>query len=153
MEDAQSSPDSQEDFAALEHRLRQELRGSSEHEGARIPPAAHAAIAANLRLRAAWVRRSRVWGGLFRRAAAAALLLGAGVALWWQLQPVSAPATLAVAKPNASADIVDAYLLALQLQQGQRPSLSQDVNGDGRVDNADAEVIARRAVALDPRKS
>jgi hypothetical protein len=46
-------------------------------------------------------------------------------------------------------DIIDAYRVARGLNADQ-PRF--DLNGDGRVDRADADVILGRIVALEPRK-
>ncbi len=44
-------------------------------------------------------------------------------------------------------EIVDAYLVAAAARRGDAP-LSWDVNGDGRVNAADAKQLAQRAVRL-----
>lgn len=46
-------------------------------------------------------------------------------------------------------DILDAFLLARQLQSGDNPRPSLDLNGDGVVDHRDAESIAAQAVKLE----
>jgi hypothetical protein len=46
-------------------------------------------------------------------------------------------------------DILDAFLLARQLQSGDNPGSSLDLNGDGVVDHRDAESIAAKAVKLE----
>ena len=49
---------------------------------------------------------------------------------------------------SGTIDILDAYELARSLRTG-RPGLKHwDFNSDGRVDHADVDVIARRAVAI-----
>jgi len=45
-------------------------------------------------------------------------------------------------------DILDAFMLAREIQSGQRPDLGRDVNGDGKVDQSDVERIALDAVKL-----
>ncbi len=52
-----------------------------------------------------------------------------------------------VAQPRPL-DIVDAYRLALRLDRNETPESRWDVNDDGRVDEADVAILARRAVAL-----
>ena len=46
------------------------------------------------------------------------------------------------------ADIVDAYLLERRIESGAKLDPSADYNGDGRVDRADVEALARRIVAV-----
>ena len=49
---------------------------------------------------------------------------------------------------SGTVDILDAYELARALRTG-RPGLKHwDFNRDGRVDHADVDVIARRAVSV-----
>ena len=47
-------------------------------------------------------------------------------------------------------DIVDAYLVARRLKSMQAPDPKWDFNGDGRIDGADVDFIATRAVRLGP---
>jgi hypothetical protein len=44
-------------------------------------------------------------------------------------------------------DILDAFQLARELRAGKKPAV--DLNGDGVVDERDADVIATRAVSLE----
>jgi hypothetical protein len=46
-------------------------------------------------------------------------------------------------------DILDAFALSRQLRDGKASSTGLDLNGDGVVDERDAEVIAARAVRLE----
>jgi hypothetical protein len=46
-------------------------------------------------------------------------------------------------------DILDAFLLARQLQSGDKPGPSLDLNGDGAADHRDVETIAAEAVKLE----
>jgi len=48
---------------------------------------------------------------------------------------------------NGSIDILDAYALARQIQQG-KPSNANDFNNDGRVDQFDIDQLANQAVRL-----
>ena len=77
-------------------------------------------------------------------AAAAALLLS--IASAWLLTE-SKPAIPGDVDRSGRVDIVDAYLLAMALRDGDRPD--HDVNRDGTVDNEDVEEIARRSVELE----
>lgn len=58
------------------------------------------------------------------------------------------PAALEAPSPTAAVDIVDAFRLARALRDGQRVAAGWDADGDGAVDGADVEALARRAVAL-----
>ncbi len=49
---------------------------------------------------------------------------------------------------DGSVDILDAFRLARLLEGGPVPPKSPDVNADGRVDRADVDAIAMRAVRL-----
>src|SRR6185436_7957498 len=77
------------------------------------------------------LRPKRSWRPL--AAVAAALLIAVGV--WFALRP-------------RKMDIVDAYSVALRLQNGQSVDATWDLNGDGKVDARDVDEIARRSVAL-----
>jgi len=77
------------------------------------------------------LRPKRSWRPL--AAAAAALLIAVGI--WFALRP-------------RKVDIVDAYSVALRLQNGQSVDATWDLNGDGKVDARDVDEIARRSVAL-----
>lgn len=46
-------------------------------------------------------------------------------------------------------DVLDAFQLACELRQGKAPSKTMDLNGDGKVDEADVRIIAKRAVSLE----
>jgi hypothetical protein len=81
----------------------------------------------------ALARPRRLW----RPVAAAALLL-IGLGLWFAGRPV-APHRL---------DIVDAYVVAARLKNGQTVDSKYDLTGDGRVDARDVDEIARRSVSI-----
>ncbi len=108
----------------MEEFLRERLR----------PPAIEVPEAVDRAVLAA-ARRVRRWRRLAPLGAiAAALLLGLGV--------------LALRRPPRPLDIVDAYRLALRLERGEPVEGTWDRNGDGRVDRADVEAIARAAVRV-----
>jgi Dockerin type I domain len=46
-------------------------------------------------------------------------------------------------------DVLDAFALARELQQGQTPRPQLDLNGDGVVDERDVQILAARAVSLE----
>ena len=85
------------------------------------------AIAVPASLRDRVLKRRRPWLGM---AAAAALV-------------IAVLATLLIPRERKP-DIVDAYLLALQIKEGK----GTDVNGDGAVDHRDVEYLASRAVSI-----
>lgn len=79
-------------------------------------------------------------------------------ARWWVPAAAAAAVLLAVAlrervpgdvDGSGRVDILDAYLLALRLERGAGANARLDVNGDGVVDRADVERIARMSVAVD----
>jgi hypothetical protein len=46
-------------------------------------------------------------------------------------------------------DMLDAFALARELQQGQTPRPQLDLNGDGVIDERDVQILATRAVSLE----
>lgn len=79
------------------------------------------------------LRPRRTWRPV--AAVAAALLVALGI--WWAVRPAS-----------RQVDIVDAYLVALRLRNGQAVESTWDLNADGKVDAQDVDEVARRSVAL-----
>lgn len=89
---------------------------------------------------AARVRRQLRRQNLQRWAIAASVLLVVGAALLWRgRNPVDTPVTL---------DIVDALLLARQLEAARSGDGRYDVNHDGRVDAGDVDGILLGTVAV-----
>jgi predicted anti-sigma-YlaC factor YlaD len=78
-------------------------------------------------------------------AVAACLLLALGLA--FLIGEESGPA--GDVDRSGSIDIVDSYLLALRLENGEELEDHWDLNGDGRVDMKDVQDLARRSVALE----
>lgn len=62
--------------------------------------------------------------------------------------PVPAPAALEAPQPTVAVDIVDAFRLARALRDGRQVASGWDTDGNGTVDAADVQAVARRAVAL-----
>lgn len=102
------------------------------------------------------IRRASRWIAV---AAAACLLIIFG---WWQIrqssQPVSSPSVVAGRLSadldgNGTVNILDAFFLARQLGQQVQARPEWDMNGDGAVDKADVQEIARQAVALKGKPS
>jgi hypothetical protein len=54
---------------------------------------------------------------------------------------------------DGQVDILDAFALARQLKQGERPQQQLDLNGDGVIDERDVSAIAAHAVSLDRRRN
>jgi len=84
-----------------------------------------------------------------RGMAAVTAIVAAGVLLWLTVHP------RAVVRPedlnaDGQVDMLDAFALARELQQGRTPRPQLDLNGDGVVDERDVEVLAARAVSLEP---
>jgi hypothetical protein len=50
---------------------------------------------------------------------------------------------------DQTVNILDAFELARAIKQGKAVPAGADMNGDGRVDAADVEIIARRSVSLE----
>ena len=70
------------------------------------------------------------------------------VALGPSAKGPATPAALEAPSSPAPVDIVDAFRLARALRDGQRVAAGWDADGDGAVDGADVEALARKAVAL-----
>jgi len=81
--------------------------------------------------------------------AAMAVIVAAGVLTWLTVHP------RAVVRPedlnaDGQVDMLDAFALARELQQGSTPRPQFDLNGDGVVDERDVQALAARAVSLEP---
>ena len=85
-------------------------------------------------------RERRSWKPLAASAAillaAAAILLAVGLGVLFRPERARRP------------NIVDAYRVALRLRAGEPVEARWDLNGDGKVDEADVLEIARRSVSL-----
>lgn len=95
------------------------------------------------------VPRAAVWRTWLPRIAA--VLCGAGlVGLWVSTRP---PRDAFDARSdldrNGRIDILDAFLLARQLQRQMSPGEAFDQNGDRQVDERDVQILISQAVALD----
>ena len=73
----------------------------------------------------------------------------AGITVASELTRLGIPRDRGVPVAERRVDILDAYRLALQLEAGAQPDAQWDKNGDGRVDTADVDWIARASVALE----
>jgi hypothetical protein len=135
-----------QELRELESALGAGLRRGLQPASAEPPARVDAAVAEMIRARSGEVRRqlaarrSRRWP--VWAAAAAAVCLAAGV---WT--------GLALRHGARGPDIVDAYLLSRRVESGARLDPSSDYNGDGRVDRADVEALARRVVSVSQEAS
>ncbi len=140
---------SDSELSELEERFGTSLQEELSPRSVEIPADVDRAMRRMIAGRAAEVRRTLAARRRFRptwvAAAAAALLAGAGV--WAALALRSRPARGDLDR-SGSVDIVDAYLLARRLESGEESAPEWDVNRDGRVDRADVDDLARRAVSL-----
>jgi hypothetical protein len=100
-------------------------------------------------------RRSR-WSTLGKVAATAAVILIAfSLDLTKQPEPttnrnpVPANAQAADIDLNGRVDILDAFTLARQIENTSHTETNWDMNGDGRVDHSDVDIVALAAVRLD----
>ena len=97
-------------------------------------------------------RPSRLWWALPGAAAAAVIAL----TVLWQPRPamqIAPPIPSAMAADidrSGRVDILDAFMLARQLEQSTTGSLdvAWDINGDGKVDHRDVDAVAQHAVQL-----
>ena len=80
--------------------------------------------------------------------AAVATIVAAGVLVWLTVHPRAAarPEDL---NADGQVDMLDAFALARELQQGSTPRPQLDLNGDGVVDERDVQALASRAVRLE----
>ena len=121
-----------------------------------IPPTADEAV-----LRAAQRHlegRRQVRPGRFRFmpwvAATAAIVLLVALPQFFKQRPLSPSRGSALARADLNRDgeldILDAFALARQLEQGSSQTLQLDLNADGVVDERDVAALAALVVKLDP---
>jgi hypothetical protein len=133
-----------------------------------VPPEVDRAISDRIRRHFAFEkpakdnRRRFRWAGLWKVAAAAAVvLLAFSLDLTHKSPPTIKRSVRAGVRPadidlNGRVDILDAFKLARQIKDADlvEPDLSLqehewDMNGDGRVDHSDVDIVALAAVRLD----
>ena len=80
--------------------------------------------------------------------AAVATIVAAGVLVWLTFHPRAAarPEDL---NADGQVDMLDAFALARELQQGSTSRPQLDLNGDGVVDERDVQALANRAVNME----
>ncbi len=116
------------------------------------------AVLSTARRRLAHRRRVRLaWQTVTSTAAAAALAMLVWLGPWqWNSAPAPSPhSAMAMAHDfnrDGDLDIVDAFVLARHIRDGETPLAEWDVNHDGAVNSDDADAIAMAAVSLSPRE-
>jgi hypothetical protein len=98
-------------------------------------------------------RRRIHWG--WRIAAAAAVVIFAfSLDLTKQAGPTKIRSPLSKTQAvdidrNGRVDILDAFKLARHIETNSPPEKAWDINGDGRIDRSDVDIVAHAAVRLD----
>jgi hypothetical protein len=93
-------------------------------------------------------RRLLQWAGAAASAAAAIVL---AITILHDRRPAQAPPSVALRQDldgNGRVDILDAFWLARKLDKGASQAAAWDINGDGKVDQADVDSIAASAVRV-----
>ena len=100
-------------------------------------------------------RRRLRWVGLWRIAAVAAIVIFAfSLDLTKRPEPTTNGPVFAETLPididgNGRVDILDAFKLARQIESADSAEIKLDVNGDGKVNRDDVDLVASAAVRLD----
>jgi anti-sigma factor RsiW len=128
--------------------LASRLRGLE--RAAVVPPGVDAAILAPARRELGRRRRAPATRLLWRVGAAAALLLAVGLGAWLG-RGRRGPEVAGDIDRSGRVDILDAHALALAIASGRSQERGRDVNGDGAVDRADVDLVARESVSLTRR--
>jgi|GEM_PF-3571412 len=142
--------------ADLEVRLEEALRGATVRTDGDVPEHVDKRVLAIIDAKVGQMSRRQAGSPVPHHPAwrwAAALLVCSGLGLVVLRRPHGAShGEAVVAAPPAArpVDIVDAYLLASQLQAGVKLDSRWDRNGDERGDARDVEALAKQAVALSP---
>jgi hypothetical protein len=119
-----------------------------------VPPTVDEALlrAARQQLSARRRRGGPRWS-VFPWAAAAVIVLGAGlVTVALRRTPAQSSAREDINR-DGRVDILDAFALVRKIESKDARDRRWDINGDGRIDRADVEAIAARAVSLAGAKS
>jgi hypothetical protein len=128
------------------------LRAAREHlqKGALEAPDAIPAPRQPSPAPAFWEELRTGWGLWLaaRRWAVTASVIVAGALVWLAVH-ARGPGSVEDLNRDGVVDMLDAFALARQLEQGRAPRLQWDVNGDGVVDERDVQALAARAVSLE----
>ncbi len=146
-----NSADNQPDSAETE-RIARILKERAARLADRIPPEADRAVLAFIDDRARSIARAPRRARTVRWVAwAAAAALAAAVGVWTISGTRRSPAVPPVAEDidhSGTVDILDAFLMARRLELDAEKPASWDLNRDGRVDGADVDLVAQKAVAV-----
>ena len=155
-----NSPDRNQVEPTLPEGLRRDLRRVYEHP-VLVPPEVDRRILSEARAHLSEARVDAATSARsvhrLRSAAVAAAGIAAaivvGVLVWAVLPTASTDqANQALAGDvdrNGRIDILDAFALARTIERGEATSEAWDVNGDGRVDAGDVDLVAERSVRLE----
>jgi hypothetical protein len=88
-----------------------------------------------------------LWLGA-RHWARAGVVIVAGALVWFAVH-ARRPGLVEDLNRDGVVDMLDAFALARQLEQGQAPRPQWDLNGDGTVNGLDVQALATQAVRLD----
>ncbi len=135
-------------------RFRTDLRALFEPTGA-VPPEVDRAILEQAHRRLARPRRLIIRLRWAAGIAAAAAVITIGTALYFgtaghnhQSSIINHQSAAADIDNNGRVDILDAFRLARHIETGDRTERNWDLNGDGRLDPDDVDVVAFAAVRL-----
>lgn len=145
------SADNQPDPAEVE-RIRRALKEKAARLAERIPPETDRAVLAFIDDRARSIRQAPRRARTVRWAAwAAAAALAAAVGVWTisgGRRALPVPSVAEDIDRSGTVDILDAFLMARTLELDAERPASWDLNRDGRVDGADVDMVAQKAVAV-----
>lgn len=142
-----------EDEADADGALRAALQ-SRFAKGRAVPPSVDASVFAAFDREVARPVRVFAFRSRLFVAAAAAVLVLLGVGYTWRSAAQGQQSEVAREDFDRSGkvDVLDAYRLALAIRRDADSARNFDLDGDGRVDARDVDLVARRAVrAEDPR--
>lgn len=139
----------------LPEKLREDIKGLYQ-SSATVPPEMDRAILDRAHQHFARPKQRRIrWIRPWKIAAAAAVII---FAFSLSLNKLSGPAPEYVQQTvvqatdidrNGRVDILDAFILARQIEQANPIKSEWDINGDGQVDRSDVDTVALAAVRLD----
>ena len=135
-----------------EERIARVLKEKASRLADRIPPETDRAVLAFIDKRARDIREAPRKTRTLRWAAwVAAAALAAAVGVWTisgGRRQASVPPVAEDIDRSGTVDILDAFLMARTLERDAERPAFWDLNGDGRVDGSDVDLVARKAVAV-----